>query len=104
MLRRTNVQRDNGRTLNIEDEIEVQAAKEREVREIEESKDMTFDDFMAQFEAHINGTAANEREAIDSADEDDKVPKSAKPGASSLSKKDPNKTASSHAVDDVDDS
>ena len=29
-LRRTNLQRDNGRTLNIDDEIEIEAARERE--------------------------------------------------------------------------
>ena len=97
LIRRTNVQRDNGRTLNIVDEIEVEAEREREVREIEEAKDMTFDDFMAQFEAHINGTAANDREPIESGDEDEKGPKSAKPGTS-MSKKgmEANKTASSH--------
>ena len=42
-LRRTNLQRDNGRTLNIVDEIEVQETEERKQREEEEAKDMTFE-------------------------------------------------------------
>ena len=49
MLRRTNLQRDNGRTLNIEDEIEIEENEAKATREVEEAKDMTFDDFMAQF-------------------------------------------------------
>ena len=49
-LRRTNLQRDDGgRTLNIEDEIEVEAAAIRVAREEEEKKDMTFEQFMASF-------------------------------------------------------
>ena len=47
MLRRTNLQRDDGRTLNIVDEIEVEAIEMREAREEEEKKDMTFAQFMA---------------------------------------------------------
>lgn len=45
MLRRTNLQRDEGRTLNIIDEIEAEANKTRELAEIEEGKDLTFDDY-----------------------------------------------------------
>jgi len=107
-LRRTNVQRDNGRTLNIIDEIEAQAAQERELREIEEAKDMTFEDFKEQFLAHIEGTAANEREAVESHDEGvDVVNKSAKPG--SMSKKgteanDLNKTTSSKQLNETNES
>ena len=49
-LRRTNLQRDDGgRTLNIEDEIEVEAAAIQAAREEEEKKDMTFEQFMASF-------------------------------------------------------
>ena len=50
-LRRTNLQRDDGgRTLNIEDEIEVEAAQLRIAREEEEKKDMTFEQFLASFQ------------------------------------------------------
>ena len=68
MLRRTNLQRDDGgRTLNIVDEIEVEAAQLRAEREEEEAKDMTFAQFMASFQSHIEGTATNDREAHESA-------------------------------------
>ena len=69
MLRRTNLMRDDGRTLNIIDEIEVEEAKAREYQEMEEKKEMTFEDYKAQYTAHIEGTAPNEREAKDSDDE-----------------------------------
>lgn len=45
MLRRTNLQRDEGRTLNVIDEIEVEEAKQRREQEEEEKKDLTFDSF-----------------------------------------------------------
>jgi len=100
-LRRTNLQRDNGRTLNIVDEIEVQASQERALREAEEAKDMTFDSFKDQFLAHIEGTAANEREAAESADENvDVQNKSAKQQSLSKRGTEANKTASSHMVGD----
>ena len=86
-LRRTNLQRDNGRTLNIVDEIEVEAAEERERVEEEEKKDLTYEDFMKQFEGHIDGTAANEREAHDSADEAAEDPKKSQARKSTISRK-----------------
>ena len=100
MLRRTNLQRDDGRTLNIIDEIEVQAAQEQADREAEAAKDMTFEDFKEQFLAHIEGTAPNEREAIESADENagDAMNKSQKKDA--LSKNELIKTISSQRVDE----
>lgn len=63
---------------------------------------MSFEDFMKLFAPHIDGTASNERDAVDSADEDDKAHKSAKPGTLSKKGTDPNKTASSHMVDEMD--
>ena len=70
MLRRTNLQRDDGRTLNIVDEIEVEAAREAQAQEEEEKKDMVFEDYKEQYMAHIEGTAKNEREAHESAEEE----------------------------------
>lgn len=70
MLRRTNLQRDDGRTLNIVDEIEVEAAREAQAQEEEEKKDLVFEDYKEQYMAHIEGTAKNEREAHESADEE----------------------------------
>jgi hypothetical protein len=54
---------------------------------------MSFDAFRAQFMAHIEGTAPNERETIDSADEAENDPKKS---ANVMSKKgtDPNRTSS----------
>lgn len=75
-LRRTNLQRDDGRTLNIIDEIEVEEQKARADAEEEEKKDLTFEDFKDQFMEHIEGTATNEREAHESADEGDDGKKS----------------------------
>ena len=45
LLRRTNLQRDDGRTLNIVDEIELEEAQMKAEREEEEKKDMTFEQF-----------------------------------------------------------
>ena len=70
MLRRTNLQRDDGRTLNIVDEIEVEAAREAQAQEEEEKKDMVFEDYKEQYMAHIDGTAKNEREAHESQEEE----------------------------------
>ena len=86
-LRRTNLQRDNGRTLNIEDEIEREATEERKRQEEEEKKDLSYDDFLKQFEGHIDGTAANEREAHDSADEGADNPAKSQARKSTISRK-----------------
>ena len=75
-LRRTDLQRDEGRSLNIVDEIEVEQAEYLATQEEEEAKDLTYEDFMAQFATHIEGTATNEREANDSADENPEKVKS----------------------------
>ena len=77
-LRRTNLQREDGRTLNIIDEIEVEEAQNRAAAEEEAKKDMTYEDFKDQFVAHIEGTAPNERDLHDSdEDADEGVKKSA---------------------------
>ena len=70
LLRRTNLQRNDGRTLNIVDEIEVQAAEDARIQEEEEKKDLAYDDYREQYQAHIEGTAKNEREAHESVEED----------------------------------
>ncbi len=69
-LRRTNLQRDDGRTLNIVDEIEVEEQQEREVQIEEEKKDIPFNVFKDSMAGHIEGTAANDREAQDSQGEE----------------------------------
>ena len=63
---------------------------------------MTYEQFQARFLAHIEGTAANEREAIESADENagDAQNKSVKQGSVSKRGTDANKTGSSHNVHD----
>ena len=84
MLRRTDLQRDDGRTLNIVDEIEIEELEARTQLEEEEKKDVTFDTFKENFTAHIEGTAPNEREAHESQGEDnDDGKKSARKSQSS---------------------
>ena len=92
MLRRTNLQRDDGRTLNIVDEIEIEERETQMKQEEEEKKDMTFDSFKEAFTPHIEGTAYNEREAHESQGEDDDGKKSALQGT--RSKKSMNRTNS----------
>ena len=72
-------------------------------QEEEEKKDLTYEDFLKQFEAHIDGTAANEREAHDSADEvaEEIAKKSQKKSTISRKESQLNKT-SSHFVGDAD--
>ena len=68
-LRRTNLQRDDGRTLNIVDEIEVEELTSRLEQIEEEKKDQNFEDFKEMFFEHLEGIAQNEREAHESHDE-----------------------------------
>ena len=56
---------------------------------------MTFEQFMAQFTAHIEGTATNEREAHESADEAGDV-KASQQLNSNKKGTDPNKASSKH--------
>lgn len=85
-LRRTNLQREDGRTLNVVDEIEVEQANLRRQQEEEEAKDITFEEFKEQFVAHIDGTATNEREAHESADEAAENPKGSQKGGTQSKK------------------
>ena len=98
-LRRTNLQRDDGRTLNIVDEIEVEEAKARVAADEEEKKDMNFETFKNQFVDHIEGTAKNEREAHDSADDGEDAKKSIRQGSVSKRGSQLNKTGSQFAGD-----
>lgn len=91
-LRRTNLQRNDGRTLNIVDEIEIEERETREKQEEEEKKDMTFDSFKETFTPHIEGSAANEREAHESHGEEEDGVKSNRKGT--MSKKSINRTNS----------
>ena len=95
-LRRTNLLRDNGRTLNIVDEIEVQDAEDLKRREEEEKRDITFDEFKTKFIDHIEGTAnLDGRSAHDSVEEDGgDAPKSNKKGNGSKKGTEMNKTVS----------
>lgn len=97
------MQRDDGRTLNIVDEIEVEEAQQRALAEQESKKDLSFEDFMKLFEGHIDGTAPNEREAHESADEGaiEDAKKSQKKSTISRKESNLNKT-SSHFVGDGD--
>ena len=80
-LRRVNLQRDNGRTLNIVDEIEEEEAKQLKIQEEEAKRDLTFEEFEEQFLAHMDGTAPNERDAHESEEEViEEKKKSEKPG------------------------
>ena len=70
-LRRTNLLRDNGRTLNIVDEIELQEEQDRKEREEEEKRDITFDEFKEKFTAHIEGTAGLDGRSVHDSQEDE---------------------------------
>ena len=85
-LRRTNLQRDGGRTLNVEDEIEVEAAQQRERIQEEESKDRTYTEYCEEFIPHIEGQAKNEREAAESVDEEALAAEAAKSQKKTTSK------------------
>ena len=70
-LRRTNLLRDNGRSLNIVDEIEEQEIKDQQDREEEEKRDINFDEFKSKFTEHIEGTAGLDGRSVhESVDED----------------------------------
>jgi len=66
--------REGGRSLDIEDEVEVAEKEKVEKEVIEASKDMEFDDFKEKYIEHIEGRAENVRDRGDvSAEEDDVV-------------------------------
>jgi len=73
-VRRTNLQRGGGRTLDVVDEIEIAIQKQMELDEAEKKRDMKFEEFKNKFEDHIEGRAANDRTLMGSADGDDEPP------------------------------
>ena len=94
-LRRTNLLRDGGRTLNIVDEIEVQEIQERKEREEEEKRDINFNDFKERFTQHIEGTAdVGGRSDHGSQDEEVEEKKSVNKRTASRKGTDMNKTTS----------
>ena len=96
-LRRTNLLRDTGRTLNIVDEIEIQEIQEQKEREEEEKRDISFDDFMTKFLDHIEGNAGLDgrsvHESVEGEDLDMQA-KSVRKGTASKKGTEMNKTAS----------
>lgn len=69
--RRSNLQRDDTlRTNNIVDEIEEQERLARVKAEEEAKRDIDFDEFKEKYADHIEGTAAMDRSAHESADEE----------------------------------
>jgi len=71
-VRKTNLQRDGGRTLDIEDEVEVADKIKADKDAIEAARDMDYDEFKEKYVDHIEGRAENVRKrAEDSGEEDD---------------------------------
>lgn len=68
-LRYTDLQRPDGRTLEVPDELEIKAKVEKEEEEKEEKRDITYDEFKDLFEAHIEGKVEKSRTIHDSDDE-----------------------------------
>jgi len=60
-LRRTNLLREIGRTLEVEDEIEVSNKLKAEAEAIENARDIGFGEFKEKFTEHIEGRADNDR-------------------------------------------
>ena len=90
--------------MNIVDEIQVEDEAQRLIQEEEEKKDMNFEDYKEAMVDHIEGAAANEREARDSADEGtEEDGKKSKVGKQSVSKKGSmlNRTSSQFNGDDA---
>ena len=102
-VRRTNVQREGGRTLDIPDEIEIAAQEALRLQEEEAKRDITYEEYKAKFEDHIEGRAKNERVQEESADEE---PANVASKSNPKSKKEItnlNKTASNFNVEDDED-
>lgn len=94
-LRRTNLQRDGGRTLNIPDEIEIAAEQQRQEEEEKARHDITFEEYKAQFEEHIEGRAENARSQHESeAEEAEPKASVGKDKKSNRGKTEQNKTSS----------
>jgi len=84
-VRRTNLQRDGGRTHDVVDEIEIELKRQREEEEKERTRDMKFSEFKSQFIDHIEGRATNERKLVGDSEEEE--PRELTSGKQSKSKK-----------------
>jgi hypothetical protein len=70
-VRKTNLQRETGRTKDVVDEIEVAEKKKIEEDRIEAARDMEYEEFKEKFEDHILGKAVNERDVGSDDDAED---------------------------------
>ena len=104
LVRRTNLQRDGGRTLNIPDEIEIANQEQLRAQEEEAKRDITFEEYKAKFEDHIEGRAENLRSQHDSENEEMERKEVQKPSQSNPKSKkektDQNKTGSNFNPDE----
>ena len=85
--RHTDLLRPGGRTNDVEDEVEIQAKVAEEEAKAELMRDITYDDFKAKFEDHIEGRAAVDRTMHGSDDEGDDQAKSRTKSKAPLSNK-----------------
>lgn len=103
-VRRTNLQRDGGRTLNIPDEIEIANQESLRAQEEEAKRDITYEEYKLKFEDHIEGKAENLRSQHDSENEelDPKggAPSKSAPKSKREGKTDQNKTGSNFNPDE----
>lgn len=82
LIRRTNLQRVGGRTLNIPDEIEIANREALRAQEEEAKRDITYEEYKEKFEDHIEGRAENTRSQHESdpeIDENAKAPSKSAP-------------------------
>lgn len=61
--RRTNLFREEGRTMNVEDEVAIAQKLQRQIDLAEASRDPTYEEFKFKYEDHIEGKAPNLRTA-----------------------------------------
>ena len=69
-VRRTNLQREGGRTLEIPDEVELAEKKKSEEEAIEAARDMEYEEFKDKFVDHIEGRAENVRNRAEDSEEE----------------------------------
>ena len=69
-MRRTNLQREGGRTLDIPDEVELAEKKKAEAEAIEAARDMEYEEFKDKFVDHIEGRAENVRNRAEDTEEE----------------------------------
>lgn len=72
-LRRTNLAREGGRSLNVQDEKEVAEKITAEKEAFEASRDMNFDEFKEKYVDHIEGRAENARRRAEESGEEEDV-------------------------------